>query len=334
MSRPLNILTWHVHGNYLYYLAQGPHTLYVPVKPGRPEGYGGRLPGFAWPATVRDVPAIDVASLEVDCILFQSRKNYEIDQFEILTKAQRRLPRIFLEHDPPRERPTETRHPVDDENVLLVHVTPFNDLMWNSGHTPTRVIEHGVTIPEGVSYSGEMERGIVVVNGLAARGRRLGKDVFERVRREVPLDLVGMDSEALGGLGEIAHSELAKFAARRRFFFNPVRYTSLGLSICEAMMAGMPVVGLATTELASLIENGVSGFVDTRVDVLVERMRELLLDPDEARRLGRGAQRIAEERFGIGRFVRDWNRTFEEVAGRRAPRTGSEPPLRSFATHA
>jgi hypothetical protein len=283
---------------------------------------------------VRDVPAIDVANLQLDCILFQSRKNYEIDQFEILTKAQRRLPRIFLEHDPPRERPTDTRHPVDDENVLLVHVTAFNDLMWDSGHTPTRVIEHGVTIPEGVRYSGEIERGIVVVNGLASRGRRLGKDVFERVRGEVPLDLVGMGSDRLGGLGEIGHAELAQFAARRRFFFNPIRYTSLGLSICEAMMAGVPIVGLATTELASVIESGVSGYVDTRIDVLVERMRELLRDADEARRLGRGAQRTAQERFGIGRFVSDWSRTFEEVAGRRVPRTGLEPPLRSFASHA
>jgi glycosyltransferase involved in cell wall biosynthesis len=323
MRRPLRILTWHVHGSYLYYLAHGPHTLYVPVKPGRPEGYGGRLPGFDWPDNVRDVPADGVAGLELDCILFQSRKNYEIDQFEILTSAQRRLPRIFLEHDPPREHPTDTRHPVDDEEVLLVHVTAFNELMWDSGRTPTRVVEHGVAIPDGVRYTGDLSRGVVVVNGLGSRGRRLGKDVFERVRREVPLDLVGMGAERVGGLGEIGHGELARFAARRRFFFNPIRYTSLGLSVCEAMMAGIPVVGLATTELSSVIENGVSGYVDTRIDALIGHMRELLADPHEARRLGEGAKRAAEERFGIGRFVRDWNRVFEDAAGARASRAGS-----------
>jgi glycosyltransferase involved in cell wall biosynthesis len=334
MSRPLNILTWHVHGSYLYYLAHIPHTLYVPIKPGRPEGYGGRLPGFDWPDTVRDVPAHKVAGLELDCILFQSRKNYEIDQFEILSSAQRRLPRIFLEHDPPRGHPTDTRHPVDEEDVLLVHVTAFNDLMWDSGSTPTRVVEHGVTIPRDVRYSGELARGVVVVNGLGSRGRRLGKDVFERVREAVPLDLVGMGAERVGGLGEIGHDELARFVARRRFFFNPIRYTSLGLSICEAMMAGVPVVGLATTELSSVIENGASGYVDTRIDTLVERMRELLADRGAARRLGEGAKRVAEERFGIGRFVDDWNRVFEEVSGERAPRTRLEPSLRSVATHA
>ncbi|HEX5421254.1 MAG TPA: glycosyltransferase, partial [Gammaproteobacteria bacterium] len=233
--------------------------------------------------------------------------------------AQRRLPRIFLEHDPPREHPTDTRHPVDDPDVLLVHVTAFNELMWDSGRTPTRIVEHGVSVPEAARYTGELARGIVVVNGLETRGRRLGRDVFEHVRGELPLDLVGMGAERCGGIGELGHAELAGFVARHRFFFNPIRYTSLGLSICEAMSTGTPVVGLATTELVSVIENGVSGYVDTRLDVLIARMRELLADPAEASRLGAGARRAARERFGMERFVRDWNRAFADVTGIPAP---------------
>ena len=95
------------------------------------------------------------------------------------------MPRIYLEHDPPQEHPTDTRHWVDDPNVMLVHVTPFNALMWDSGRTPTRVIEHGVMVPEDVRYSGELNRGLVVVNHLKRRGRRLGSDIFASVRREV-----------------------------------------------------------------------------------------------------------------------------------------------------
>src|SRR5581483_3611457 len=129
---------------------------------------------------------------------------------------------------------------------LLVHVTHFNALMWDSGRTPTRVIEHGVAIPQGVRYRGELERGLVVINNLRARGRRLGRDVFEYARALVPLDLVGMDAEALGGLGEISPPLLPEFEARYRLFFHPVRYTSLGMALCEAMMIGMPIVGLAT----------------------------------------------------------------------------------------
>lgn len=313
--RPLRILTWHVHGNYLYYLSQVPHTFYLPVKEGRPEGYGGRLPGMPWPDNLCDVPAGEVKNLDLDVILYQSQKNYLEDQYDILSEDQRRLPRVHLEHDPPREQPTDTRHVVDDPNVLLVHVTHFNDLMWDSGQTPTRVVEHGVMVPPEVRYSGELERGLVVVNGLAGRGRRLGADVVARVREQVPLDLVGMGSEKAGGLGEVPHDRLPAFEARYRFFFNPIRYTSLGLAVCEAMMIGMPIVGLATTEMVTAVENGVSGYVHTDVRYLVERMHELLADPAEARRLGEGARRQARERFRIERFVDDWLDVFRLVTG-------------------
>jgi glycosyltransferase involved in cell wall biosynthesis len=258
-----------------------------------------------------------VRSLDLDCIIFQSNKNYVEDQFEILAPEQRNLPRIFLEHDPPREHPTDTRHVVDDPNVLLVNVTAFNDLMWDPGRTPTRVIEHGVKVDANVEYRGELPRGIAVVNGLARRGRRLGADVFEKMRRQIPLDLVGMFSSELGGIGEVAHADLPAFEARYRFFFNPIRYTSLGLAVCEAMMIGLPIVGLATTEMAVVVENDVSGYVDTDTGRLAQRMRDLLADPSLARRLGGGARRAARERFDIRRFCRDWDEALRDVAGRR-----------------
>jgi glycosyltransferase involved in cell wall biosynthesis len=198
---------------------------------------------------------------------------------------------------------------------MLVHCTAFNDLMWDSGRTPTRVIDHGVIDP-GVRYTGELERGIVVVNGLAKRGRRLGADVFERARDELPLDLVGMESEQLAGLGALSHADLPTFESRYRFFFNPIRYTSLGLSVIEAMMVGLPVVALATTEIPTVIENGISGLISTSVDELVDRMRELLRSPTEARHLGEAGRRVAQERFSIERFAADWDRTLREVVGR------------------
>ena len=306
----MRILTWHIHGSYLYYLTQVPHTFYLPVKAGWPTGYGGRRGNFAWGDNVVDVPAGEVRDREFDCILFQSRQNWDTDQYEILSEAQRRLPRLYLEHDPPRESPTDTRHPVDDPDVLLVHVTHFNDLMWDSGRTPTRVVEHGVLLPPGAIYTGELARGLVVVNGLQGRGRRLGADVFARAREAVPLDLVGMRSEEFGGLGDVPHDALPALSARYRFFFNPIRYTSLGLAVCEAMLLGMPVIGLATTEMATAIENGVSGYVDTDVDALIAHMRRLLADPAEAARLGAGARQAAETRFGIGRFIADWQAAF------------------------
>src|SRR5690606_4496385 len=235
------VLTWHVHGSYLYYLAHAPVEVFLPVRDGRPEGYGGRAGHFDWPDNGHEVPAEAIPDLDGDLVLYQSQRNGLQDRQHLLTDRQRRLPRIYLEHDPPRESPTDTRHVVDDPETLLVHVTHFNDLMWDSGRTPTRVVDHGVAVPDGLAYSGELERGIVVVNGLAARGRRLGADVFLRARGRVPLDLAGMLSEPLGGLGDVPRDRLLALEPRYRFYFHPIRYTSLGLSVPEAVLPGLPV---------------------------------------------------------------------------------------------
>lgn len=313
--RRLNVLTWHTHGSYLYYLSQAPHEFYVLSKPGRPPGYGGRCGNIPWGDNVHDLPASEARHARFDCIVFQDDPQWEKDQYELLTPAQRALPRIYIEHDPPRANPTDTPHPVDDPNVLLVHVTPFNALMWDNGRTPVRVIEHGVIAAPGVRYRGDLERGLVITNNLATRGRRLGADLFAQARAHVPLDLIGMGAEELGGVGEIEHAAIPELAARYRFLFSPIRYTSMGLAVIEAMMAGVPVVALATTEMATVIQNGVSGFIDNDPRVLLERMRTLLRDPALARELGLGARRRALERFSIQRFSADWDAALRHVTG-------------------
>jgi glycosyltransferase involved in cell wall biosynthesis len=314
MQKRLRILTWHTHGSYLYYLTQAPHDFYVLSKPDRPPGYGGRCGHMPWGDNLIDMPVDQVKDHQFDCILFQDDDQYLKDQHLYLSAAQRRLPKIYLEHDTPREHPTDMPHPVDDPDILLVHCTPFNELMWNNGRTPTRVIEHGVVLPQGVSYDGGLARGLVVVNHLGRRGRRLGGDVYLAAREQVPLDLVGMGADEMpGGIGEVQHSQLSAYAARYRFFFNPIRYTSLGLAVIEAMMIGMPVVALATTEMATVIESGVTGYADTSVPKLIAQMQHLIDDHEAARMMGAAARRYALERFNIGRFADDWDATFRFV---------------------
>lgn len=62
----------------------------------------------------------------------------------------------------------------------------------------------------------------------------------------------------------------------------------------------------------------------------------VLADRGEARRLGDGARRMAQERFSIERFVRDWDRAFRDVTGE-APATpanvGIDRPVEVAATN-
>ena len=313
--RRLKILIWHIHGTYLNTLACIDHDWYLPVKPDRGAGYGGRGQTFDQHAYLNEIPAEEVRNLDLDMIVFQTPKNYLEDQFEILSPEQRRLPKIYLEHNTPKPDACNTRHPIDDPNVLLVHVTRYNHLMWDNGRTPAVVIEHSVAIDPSVRYRGHLERGITVINGLQKRPRIAGYDIFLQAREIVPLDIAGMETEEFGGLGDIPYRHLHARVAEYRFLFSPMRYTSLPLAVIEAMTIGMPVVALATTELPSAIQNGETGYISCDVDELIDRMRWLLAHPDEARRLGANARVVAQERFGLDRFIRDWNEAFERVIG-------------------
>jgi glycosyltransferase involved in cell wall biosynthesis len=309
--RRLKILIWHIHGSYLNTLARIDHDWYLPVKPARPEGYGGRGPTFNLPDYVREVPAEQVKDLELDLIIYQTPKNYFEDQFEILSQKQRQLPRIYLEHNTPKPNAVDTRHPIDDPNVLLVHVTHYNRLMWDNGRTQTMVIEHSVAIDPLIRYDGQLERGITVVNGMQKRPRIAGYDIFLQAQRTLPLDAVGMETEEFGGLGDVPYRELHQLVANYRFLFSPIRYTSLPLAVIEAMTIGMPVVALATTELPTVIQNGETGYVSCDIDELIRAMRFLLANHEAACRIASNARAIAQERFGLDRFIRDWNKAFE-----------------------
>ncbi|HKZ36921.1 MAG TPA: glycosyltransferase, partial [Chryseolinea sp.] len=258
-DKKIKVFTWHIHGSYLYYLSQGNFDIYIPVNKQKSEGYIGYGTTFPFGKNVHEIPAERVKEVSFDCIVFQTSKNYRTDQYDILSDEQRALPKIYLEHDPPQGHPTDTIHVVDDPSVTIVHVTNFNRLMWNNNGVPTIVIDHGILAPN-VSYSGELERGVVVINNLNEQGRRLGIDLFLEARKHVPLDLIGMNTQELGGLGEILHPQLPEFLKQYRFFFNPMRYTSLGLAVLEAMMIGIPIVGTATTEMVTVIKNDFSGY--------------------------------------------------------------------------
>lgn len=318
MSRRLRILTWHVHGNYLWNLSQLPHDLYLVTDRERSPGRVGRVGALPWGPQVHEAPIDDLAAMPFDVVLFQSRSAWEDDQHRWLSAAQRRGPRIYLEHDPPQQHPTDTRHWVDDPEVLLVQVTPYNALMWDAGRTPVRVIEHGVRLLADVRWHGTLARGLVVVNHLQRRGRRLGRDLVEAWLDSLPLAVAGMGStEAYPevALGDVPQADLPAVMAAHRFFLHPARYTSLGLALIEAMLIGQPVVGLATTELSTVIRNGENGWIDTRAETLADVMRELLRDPGLAAAWGEAGRRTARERFGIDRFVADWDRALQQVVG-------------------
>ena len=100
--------------------------------------------------------------------------------------------------------------------------------------------------------------------------------------------------------------------ARRRAYLHPFRWTSLGLSLIEAMQIGMPVVALATTEAVEAVPPG-AGVLSTSKEHLRSRLRELLADPAGAAEMGKRAREAALARYGLRRFLADWDRLLARI---------------------
>ena len=312
----MRVFLWHVHGAWTTAFVHGRHEYLIPTLPEKGPYGLGRAETYAWPEGAVEVSPEEAAEAEVDVIVLQREEELCGLAEEWLggRRPGRDVPAVFVEHNAPQGRVNEMRHPAFGRTDLtLVHVTHFNDLFWEAGTTPTRVVEHGVVDP-GHRYTGELERAAVVVNEAGRRRRVTGTDLLGRIAGEsgVPIDLFGMKTEPLGG-EDLPQEKLHAEMARRRVYLHPIRWTSLGLSLIEAMHIGMPVVALATTEVPEAVPPG-AGVVSTRVDVLAGAVRRFAEDPAEARSVGEAARVAALERYGLGRFLADWDLILTEVA--------------------
>jgi hypothetical protein len=318
----MRILMWDVHGGYTDSLVAGTHDyLFLPPDA---SGRGGLARyGSSPPSNAYQVTAEELRDRPPDVVLLQRLEEIELCAEHLQLRPGRDVPAIFLEHNTPKTDVPTTRHPLADEpGVLLVHVTHFNELFWDCGGTPTQVIEHGVADP-GLRYRGRLLRLAFVVNEPVRRWRVTGTDLLPRFS-DFDVDAFGIDAdklpEALGSghervcfAGNLSPNPLYDAMAERRVYLHLNRWTSMGLSLIQAMMLGMPVVVLDTTE-ASRAVPAAAGARSTEITELVTATRALLNDLDEALHRGLIARRAALERYGLPRFLHEWDLAFKETA--------------------
>lgn len=315
----MRVLSWHVHGSYTTALVHGRHTWLLPVDAERGPDGRGRARTWDWPATAIEVDRAAAADAEVDVVVLQREE--ELDGLAERWLGGRRpgrdVPAVYLEHNAPQGRINDLRHPAADrDDLIVVHVTHFNDLLWDCGTTPTRVIEHGIVDP-GHRYTGELARAAAVINEPVRRARVTGTDLLTRFAEAAPIDVFGMQVDALNVPGVDTYEDLPQHdmhtaLARRRVYVHPIRWTSLGLALLEAMHLGMPVVAVGSTAAFEAVAAD-AGVVSTDVSTLVAATAALVADPAMARAHGEKARAAALSRYGLARFLRDWDALLEEV---------------------
>jgi hypothetical protein len=319
----MRVFMWHVHGSYQTNFVQGRHDVLVPVDAGRGPDGRGRAQTWEWPERVAEVTAAEAAAADVDVVVLQRPHELELaERWLGGRRPGRDVPAVYLEHNCPQGPVNGLRHPVADRGDLtVVHVTHFNDRFWDCGRAPRRVIAHGVIDP-GHRYTGESPRAAVVVNEPVRRARVAGTDLLPAFGSAIPLDLFGMGTQdaadALVGKGlDVTAHDLPQHAlhtevGRRRAYVHPYRWTSLGLSLIEAMLIGLPVVALATTEVPEVVPEG-CGVVSNDLSVLTAALRRYRADRDLAAEDGARARRAARRRFDLDRFLDEWDAVLKEV---------------------
>jgi hypothetical protein len=327
----MRILIWHVHGSWTTAFVQGRHDYLIPRLPERGPWGGGRPAAWDWPARAVEVAPYELADADVDLVVLQRPEEFDLAARWLRRVPGRDVPAVYLEHNAPRGPAATTRHPVADrEDLLLVHVTPFNAVMWDAGRTRTAVVEHGLIDP-GARYTGELEATATVINEPVRRGRVTGADLLPPLAAEAPVDVFGMGVEKLPDhlrdelgvepavaerirpVADLPQHRLHDELARRRAYLHTARWTSLGLSLIEAMMLAMPVVVLDSTEAAEAVPEG-AGVRSTDPARLRAGLRELLADPAAAAATGRRAREVALRRYGLDRFLTDWDELLHEIA--------------------
>lgn len=318
----MRVLAWHVHGSWMTSFVQGPHDYVVPVDDERSPDGRGRAQSWDWPASVREVHVDALRDELVDVVVLQRPSELELLERWTGLRAGVDVPAVYVEHNTPAGHAVTTRHHLADRtDVPLVHVTPFSALTWDNGFAPVTVIEHGIPDP-GPLWTGERERVAAVVNEPVRRWRVAGTDVLLDVAARLPVEVYGMGTAPLAErepslarhLHDLPQAQLHAAMAGARAYLHPYRWTSLGLSLIEAMTLGMPVAALATTAAPEAVPPD-AGVVSADPAVLVAALQRWLADPAEARDRGAAARTFALDRFGLARFLSDWDQLLKGVTG-------------------
>ena len=316
----MKILIWHVHGGWMDSFVQGDHEYLLPATPQR-DGWGLGRGGRSWPAHAREVAPESLRQERPDVVVLQ-RPDELAEAARLLGGTPGHdLPALYLEHNAPRPHAVASVHPLADQrDIPIVHVTHFNELFWDNGMAPTTVIEHGIVDP-GHRYTGELDALAAVINEPVRRGRITGTDLLARFTDLAPVHVFGMKTDGLAEAiddpgvvpsGDLPTDRLHTELARRRAYLHPVRWTSLGLSLLEAMYLGMPVLALATTEVVRAVPPG-TGVTSTNPDELRAAASTLLAEPERARELGEAGREHVRQAYALENFLERWNTVLDDT---------------------
>lgn len=96
--------------------------------------------------------------------------------------------------------------------------------------------------------------------------------------------------------GMIAHEQIPSYLATADVFVMPSAAETFGLSVVEALAAGLPALGIESPGVGDVVEDGCSGFLTQEVDLALytAKMVRLVTEKSLRRKMSLQAQQAAQ----------------------------------------
>jgi trehalose synthase len=123
------------------------------------------------------------------------------------------------------------------------------------------------------------------------------------------------DAHIMRGVSEVGNVEVNAFQRASAVVLQKGLRRGFGIWISDAQWKERPVVAARHGAIEQQVIDGETGFLAATTDEFIDRVNDLLRQPELARRIGAAAHQHVADHFLITRFLADELRLLSSLAG-------------------
>jgi hypothetical protein len=310
-NEPLNILTCPTHERCESALALTGHAFWALTGPGI-KTWNDRFSPL--PHNYHVLKGMELpAGIDFDVVLSQSR----FAHYPLLSRLANdfHVPLVTYEHtmvypDWTPEMRVGLRKMSGHADVFISETSKW---AWGFGAKGVTV-EHGIDsdLFSPAPWESRQTVALSIVNDWINRDAPCGYQYWREATKGMPVKVVG-DTP---GLSEAAATvgELADHYRSCRVFVNTSLVSPLPMALLEAMASGCVCISTNTCEIPNVLKDMHNGILCESPREMRAVLADVLSDPDAYRELGLQARETVRTRFGLDRFVRQWDEVLRKAA--------------------